>query len=457
MQTLKILALGALAMFSRYDAGGGCVANFSPSASDMGADMGATLQVTPTRISVTAGAVLQLDGGPGRAGQSVKLKQGALEVTLGVLDGQGHLQRTLSTAELTTLALGPAQVTDGAGGQAVVRFFIEPRLDNAPALYPIGRVMKSDPTPVWIGVAQKKILTLNFRDASVVPGMPIISQSIGEYYVNGSNMIMIVSVSNYGGYNGYVFGDNAVDGGNRFNYISTGIAIESRAMYLAEYTISKSTVMRKCPLDAGCEMTLVPRPYSRITSLTSERSGTLFAAIITASGAPAGLKVFRDGTLGAAVDLMGASTALPHETMLGAGKLNDDDQPDLIALTPAGAVTIWVGGPGPLVASDSLTAAVQQGLSALGIAAPSALGVGDLDGDGLDDLVVASNAQVVTLLNQGDGHFSGGGGPTAPAGLAPVTALAIGDVSVSGRGIPDLVLASKDQHSIGAIESSATY
>lgn len=137
MQTLKILALGALAMFSRYDAGGGCVANFSQSAADLGADMGAALQVTPTRISVTAGALLQLDGGPARAGQSIKLKQGTLELTLGVLDGQGHLQRTLGSNELTMLAIGPAQVTDSAGGQATVRFFIEPRLDNAPALYPI--------------------------------------------------------------------------------------------------------------------------------------------------------------------------------------------------------------------------------------------------------------------------------------------------------------------------------
>lgn len=455
MQTLKILTLGALAMFSRYDAGGGCVANFSPSASDMGADMGATLQVTPTRISVTAGAVLQLDGGPGRAGQSVKLKQGALEVTLGVLDGQGHLQRTLSSAELTTLALGPAQVTDGAGGQAVVRFFIEPRLDNAPAPFAVGPVSKAGPTPVWVGIAQKKILTLNLRDAT---GTGLIRQSVGEYLFDKSAMLVVSLVQNYKSYSSPTFPGNYSDEGSKFQYTSTGISLTRSSFYLAEYDATgPQAAFVNCPLDAGCNGMLTARPFSRITSMCAALDGTLFAAIITASGAPAGLKVFRDGTLGAAVDLMGASTALPHETMLGAGKLNDDDQPDLIALTPAGAVTIWVGGPGPLVASDSLTAAVQQGLSALGIAAPSALGIGDLDGDGLDDLVVASNAQVVTLLNQGDGHFSGSAGPTAPAGLAPVTALAIGDVSVSGRGIPDLVLASKDQHSIGAIESSATY
>jgi len=169
------------------------------------------------------------------------------------------------------------------------------------------------------------------------------------------------------------------------------------------------------------------------------------------------LKAFREGTLGAVVDIVGASTELPHETMLGVGRLTDDEQPDLIALSPAGTVSIWVGGAGALVASASLTGAVQQVLSGLSVGAPSALGVGDLDGDGLDDLVVASNAQVVMLLNQGDGRFSGIVGPTAPAGLAPVTALAVGDVSVSGRGIPDLVMASKEQHSIGAIENSATY
>lgn len=143
--------------------------------------------------------------------------------------------------------------------------------------------------------------------------------------------------------------------------------------------------------------------------------------------------------------------------MLGAGRLNDDDTPDLLALSASGTVSLWLGSNGQLVASDALTSAVQQTLTSAQVATPSALGVGDVDGDGLDDLVVASNAQVVLLLNQGDGHFSALAGPVVPAGLAPVTAIAIGDVSVAGKGIPDLVLASKDQHSIGAIENSASY
>ena len=251
MQTLKILALGSLAMFSRYDVGGGCVANVSQSAPDMSADMGAGLQVTPARISVTAGAVLQVDGGAARAGQSVQLKQGALALPLGVLDAQGHLQRTLASTDLAALTVGPAQVSGPAGAQATVRFFIEPKLDNAPALYPVGRVMKSDPTPVWIGIAQKKILTLNFRDASGVPGMPIISQSIGEYYVNGNGVPNLVSMPNYSNYSSYVFDGNFIDNGTRFDYFSTGVAIVSTDMNLAEFTIAKSTVIRKCPLDSG--------------------------------------------------------------------------------------------------------------------------------------------------------------------------------------------------------------
>ncbi len=455
MQTLKILALGSLAMFSRYDVGGGCVANVSQSAPDMSADMGAGLQVTPARISVTAGAVLQVDGGAARAGQSVQLKQGALALPLGVLDAQGHLQRTLASTDLAALTVGPAQVSGPAGAQATVRFFIEPKLDNAPAPFAVGPVSKAGPTPVWVGIAQKKILTLNFRDAT---GTGLIRQSVGEYAFDKSNMIIISQIQNYESYSSPVFPNNYLDQGTKFQYFSTGVGLMESSFFLAEYDATgPQAALVNCPLDSGCNGMLTVRPFNRITSMSAAFGGTLFAAIITANGAPPMLKAFREGTLGVGLDIVGASTALPHETMLGVGRLNDDEQPDLIALSPTGAVSIWVGGPAALTASESLTGAVQQVLGGLSVAAPSALGVGDLDGDGLDDLVVASSAQVVALINQGDGHFSGLSGPTAPAGLAPVTALAIGDVSVSGRGIPDLVMASKDQHSIGAIENSATY
>lgn len=455
MQTLKILAFGSLAMFSRYDVGGGCVANFSQSASDMSADMGAGLQVTPARISVTAGAVLQVDGGAPRAGQSVQLQQGSFALPLGVLDAQGHLQRTLASTDLAALTLGPAQVTIPSGAQATLRLFIEPKLDNAPAPFAVGPVSKAGPTPVWVGIAQKKILTLNLRDAT---GTGLIRQSVGEYLFDRGYMIIIATMQNYKSYSSPVFPDNYLDRGSRFQYISTGVGLTENGFYIAEYDATgPQAAFVNCPLDSGCNGMLTVRSFNRITSMSAAFSGTLFAAIITANGAPPMLKAFREGTLGTAVDIVGASTALPHETMLGAGRLTDDEQPELIALSPAGAVSIWVGGAGALVASDSLTGAVQQVLGGLSVAAPSALGVGDLDGDGLDDLVVASGARVVMLLNQGDGRFSGLAGPTAPAGLAPVTALAIGEVSVSGRGIPDLVMASKDQHSIGAIENSATY
>lgn len=455
MQTLKILALGALAMFSRYDAGGGCVANFSQSATDMSADMGAGLQVTPARISVTAGAVLQVDGGASRAGQSVQLKQGSVALPLGVLDAQGHLQRTLGSTDLAALTLGPAQVTTPSGAQAPVRFFIEPRLENAPAPFAVGPVSKVGPTPVWVGIAQKKILTLNFRDAT---GNGLIRQSVGEYFFDKGDMIVVSQMQNYKSYSSPIFPSNYLDQGTKFQYISTGIGLTETSFFLAEYDATgPQAAFVTCPLDSGCNGMLTVRSFNRITSMCGAFDGTLFAAIITANGAPSMLRVFRDGTLGTAIDIVGASTALPHETMLGAGRLTEDEQPELIALSPTGTVSIWVGSRGALVASDSLTGAVQQVLGGLAVAAPSALGVGDLDGDGLDDLVVASNAQVVMLLNQGDGRFSGLVGPTAPAGLAPVTALAVGDVSVSGRGIADLVLASKDQHSIGAIENSATY
>lgn len=452
----KILTLASLFMFSRYDVGGGCVANYAQDAADM-KDPGSGLQVTPGRISISAGGTLRVDAGLARAGQGVQLKQGSLELALGTLDAEGSLQKQVTKADLAGFSLGAAQVVTTSGAQAMVRFFIEPRFDNAPALYPVGRVMKTDPTPVWIGVAQKKILTLNFRDAS---GTGLIRQSIGEYIVDIGGLLIIPQMQIYKNYSSPVFPGNYSDQGSKFQYISTGIGMTLRSLFLSEYDATgPQAIFLDCPLDAGCSGTLTVRPFTRVTSVSAANGGSLFAAIVTTAGSPAMLRAFRDGTLGTAVDIVGGSTGLPHETMLGVGRLNEDDFADLVAVSPTGAVSVWLGGPSQLTASDAMAAAVQQALAGAAVATPSALAVGDLDGDGLDDVVAASNAQVALLINQGEpggGRFSSLTGPTVPAGLAPVTAAAIGDVSVGSGGIPDLVLASKDQHSIGAIENSAT-
>lgn len=453
MYTAKIFTLASLLMFSRYDASGGCVANYAQGPADLNPDAGSALQVSPNRISVSTGALIQITAGSERAGQSVQLKQGNVELPLGVLDAQGSLQKQLTKTDLTPFSLGVAQATLTSGPQATVRFFIEPKLDNAPTPFAIGPVSKAGPTPVWVGVAQKRIITLNFRDAT---GTGIIRQAIGEYFLDKNGTINLPQIQNYQSYAGSVFPENYYDQGSRIKYSSTGIGLTSLRFFVSEFdAIGSQSIFISCPLDSGCNGMLTARPYTRITSMTSFIDGSLFAAIVTAGGTPA-LRAFRDGTLGTAVDIVGGNTALPHETMVGVGRLSEDDLVDLIAVSPTGGVSVWLGGQGGLMVSDAMATAVQQALAGAGVAVPSALTVGDLDGDGLDDLVVASNAQVVMLINQG-GRFAVVSGPTVPAGLSPVTSLAVGDVSVAGRGIPDLVLASKDQHSIGAIENSATY
>lgn len=305
MYTLKILALTSLFTFPRYDVGGGCVANFAESAVDMSPDLGSGLQVSPGRISVSAGATLQVNGGLALAGQSVQVKQGAVTVALGTLDAQGHLQKSLGKTDLAALALGPAQVVTASGSMAAVRFFIEPMLDNAPALYPVGRVMKADPTPVWIGVAQKKILTLNFRDAS---GTGLFRQSIGEYLIDINGLIVTPGVQIYKNYSSPVFPGNYSDQVSKFQYISTGIGLTATSLFLAEYDATgPQAVLLNCPLDMGCSTMLTVRPYTRITAISSERSGSLFAAIVTTGGSPAALRAFSEGTLGTAIDLVGGA------------------------------------------------------------------------------------------------------------------------------------------------------
>jgi hypothetical protein len=79
---------------------------------------------------------------------------------------------------------------------------------------------------------------------------------------------------------------------------------------------------------------------------------------------------------------------------------------------------------------------------------PTALAVGDLDGDGRPDLVVGGNGSsaVSVLPGNGDGTFAAA--VTYPAGSAP-DSVAIGDLN--GDGAPDLATANYDGDSVSVL------
>ena len=167
--------------------------------------------------------------------------------------------------------------------------------------------------------------------------------------------------------------------------------------------------------------------------------GNLDLAVVAGSNPLNGPDVYvllgnGDGTFRAPVSYkISASGSTP--VSLAIGDLNGDGKPDLVVAdgsasnTRPGAVAILLGN-----GDGTFQSAVRYAASGTGA---SAVALGDFNGDGnLDIAAVSKNDQTVkVLLGVGDGTFRD---PVAyGAGIGPV-ALAIGDLNVDGR--PDLLI-----------------
>jgi hypothetical protein len=149
----------------------------------------------------------------------------------------------------------------------------------------------------------------------------------------------------------------------------------------------------------------------------------------------------------------------PNADTVVAADFNRDGKPDL-AVTSNDGLTILLGN-----GDGTFQSGWGYGISGLnGSASPSSsLAVGDLNGDGIPDLVVTSSAfnTQYTFLGQGDGSFAlAPGGPSVIKGSTGLTGVVLGDfngdgkldeaLSSSGDGQPLTVLLGNGDGTFGA-------
>src|SRR5262249_22014687 len=136
-----------------------------------------------------------------------------------------------------------------------------------------------------------------------------------------------------------------------------------------------------------------------------------------------------------------------HPRSIVSGFVNGDGNPDLVvANTGSNNLFIFFGDAAGHYPS------VPNGAVATG-AMPYALAMADLNGDGILDIAAANSDSndVTVLLGDGKGGFTQASGSPFTAGTDP-EAIAIGDLD--GDGIPDIVVGNFSSNNITVLKGS---
>jgi hypothetical protein len=176
--------------------------------------------------------------------------------------------------------------------------------------------------------------------------------------------------------------------------------------------------------------------YSKTYGVVVDRKSTMAALVGEGSDGP--LKVYTLPPMGqqtAVVTVSGAPSG-KQPVLLGWGMIDNDQRADLVAVHADSTFAVYLQKDGPVLQYDDATSmALQKAAGLSGTPLPT-LAVGDVDRDGLDDVLLLSSGQIVQLSNEGNGTFS----KTSLLGVV-ADSLAVGDVN--GDGKADLALGQK--------------
>jgi len=370
----------------------------------------ADLAVLTTRLSKNGGRV----NVTAKGATTVKLVlPGNLEVGCTV-DGSGNGSCDVSMSQLAAVTPGQISVTLKAGDKnisAKLRVFQPPTFTDAAgmkATYSTGAR-----SPSWVQVAKGHVFTA--EDSAT-------NRRLAEYTVNGLAVqavntpreplvfpVPLTTVADIS--EGQVV--RATMGAGMFSVENADLAATSDV-----YTSFKMLTLTK------------------VNALAVNRDSTVVA--VAGEGTDGPLKVYTVPTPGqmnsAAVTLTGVTTKAV--TRVGVGKLTDTSTVDIVAAHSDGAsVFLQKAGMASPSLDQTLSSAVGSKLIGPGL---TAMALGDIDRDGLDDVIAAQGSSVIVLSIDGSTVTST---PVLSSLPAAVDAVAVGDVT--GDGKPDLVIAQK--------------
>lgn len=416
----------------------------------------AAFTVSPARIAfnknastlITISAYSKLTKQPATLTQSGGI---AKPIQLGWVGAEGTLSVTILASNLAAQGFvpGPADV-EIAGQKRPIRIFVAPKFDSS--TFSAARSVAADQgagnlaAPSWVGIqtdGSKKILTLNEYAIATIA-----KQAIGEYYYDPSNKVITK-------FSPLLF--SAYNSTPQMDMLHHSIALGTSGLVIPEFGNASISLLTQCSLDGICSSAAVP--YGNIYSLTTSLAGQIYAGIFNGK-----VLAFSDANLASSIPIANfpSSTVLP--ALVTVFDENADAHPDLAVFYPDGNVSIALSdSAGKNLSYEPKAGDALKNTAGLANAAPDAVAAGDIDQDGLDDLVIAKGGSLFVLSNEGGGTFSAGPalaipvrGATGSVLLTPVSAIVIGDVSADATRLKDLVLVSKTNRLLAVMENTAT-
>lgn len=415
----------------------------------------AAFTVSPARITINRDSATQItiSAFSKLAKQSAVLtqKNGSKSLSLGLVGADGMLRATIRASDLAAQGFVPgAADVEIAGQKRRIRIYVAPKFDSG--TFSAVRSVAADQgagnlaAPSWVGIqanGTKKILTLNEYAIATIA-----KQAIGEYYYDSSNKAIVkFSPPLFSAYNSVP----------HMNMSWHSIALSMSDLVVPEFGNTSISILTQCSLEGACSSLAVP--YGSIASLSASLSGQIYAGIFDGK-----VLAFSDARLAARLPITNSPSSAAVPSSITVYDANEDTQPDLAVWHLDGSISVALSdSAGKSLTYDAKAGDALKTLGVLTSAAPDAVAAGDIDQDGLDDLVIAKGESLYFLSNEGAGTFSAGAALTIPirdavgsVQLTPVSSIAVGDVSADGTGRKDLVLVSKMNRLIAVMENTAT-